>query len=99
MLQNKSHPQRLALHNEIHARPPESMTPPLAISHIVMLANAEERAASRAHIAALLRDHHLPLPDADSTHIRMDIGGFRIRWELHTEFVTWSFSRALDAAS
>jgi len=94
----KSHPQRVALHNEIHARPPEAMNAPLAISHIVMLGDAQEREASRAHIAALLRDHHLPLPDAQSTHIRMDVGPFRIRWELHTEFVTWSFSRPIEAA-
>jgi uncharacterized membrane-anchored protein len=26
----------------------------------------------------------------------MDLGTFRIRWELHTEFVTWTFSRTFD---
>ncbi len=94
---NKSHPQRVALHNEVHARPPEAMGPPLAISHIVMLADGPEREASREHVAALLRDHHLPPPDAQTTHIRMDLGPFRLRWELHTEFVTWTFSRAIEA--
>jgi len=84
----KAHPQRVSLHNEIHARPPEAMSPPLAISHLVMLCDAAGREASRAHVAALLRERHLPLPDAQSTHIRMDLGPFRIRWELHTEFVT-----------
>jgi uncharacterized membrane-anchored protein len=94
----KSHPQRVALHNEIHARPPEAMNAPIAISHVVMLGDAQEREASRAHVAALLRNHHLPQPDAQSTHIRMDLGAFRIRWELHTEFVTWSFSRPIEVA-
>ncbi|HXD40925.1 MAG TPA: DUF3422 domain-containing protein [Ramlibacter sp.] len=93
----KSHPQRVALHNEIHARPPEAMSPPLALSHVVMVGDAQAREASRDHVAALLRDHHLPLPDAQSTHIRMDLGPFRIRWELHTEFVTWTFSRPIEA--
>jgi uncharacterized membrane-anchored protein len=92
----RTHPQRTALHNEIHARPPESMTPPIAISHVVMVADAAGRDASRDHLAVLLRDHHLPQPDASSTHVRMDVGGFRVRWELHTEFVTWTFSRAFD---
>jgi len=92
-----AHPQRVALHNEIHARPPEAMNAPLAISHVVMVGDAQEREASRAHVAALLRDHHLPQPDAQSTHIRMDLGPFRVRWELHTEFVTWSFSRPIEA--
>jgi uncharacterized membrane-anchored protein len=58
---------------------------------MVMVCDAAEREASRAHVAALLRDHHLPLPDAQATHLRMDLGPFRIRWELHTEFVTWTF--------
>lgn len=92
----KTHPQRLALHNEIHARPPEAMSAPLTISHTVMVCDPGERDASRAHVAKLLRDHHLPQPDAQSTHIRMDLGPFRIRWELHTEFVTWTFTRAAE---
>ena len=91
----QQHPQRAALHNEIHARPPEAMNTPLAISHVVMVCDAAQREASRAHVTALLRDHHLPLPDASTTHLRMDLGPFRIRWELHTEFVSWTFMRAL----
>ena len=96
MHQPPAHPQRVALHNEIHARPPEAMAAPLALSHIVMLGDAAQREASRDHLAALLRDHHLPQPDAQSTHVRLEVGGVRIRWELHTEFVTWTFARAFD---
>lgn len=91
------HPQRVQLHNEIHARPPEAITAPLAISHVVMVCDADQREASRAHLASLLRDHHLPLPDAETTHLRMDIGSLRIRWELHTEIVSWTFMCALSA--
>ena len=90
------HPQRAALHNEVHARPPQALTAPLAISHVVMVCDAEQREASRVHVAALLRDHHLPLPDPQSSHFRMDLGQFHLRWELHTEFVSWSFMRALS---
>ena len=91
------YPQRHALHNEIHARPPESLTAPAAVSHVVMLASSTERAASRAHVVELLRNQHLPMPDAASTHLRMDLGQYRLRWEMHTEFVTWTFMRQLDA--
>jgi uncharacterized membrane-anchored protein len=92
----QQHPARVALHNEIHARPPEAMTAPVAISHVVMVCDAGQRQASREHVATLLRDHHLPPPDASSTHIRVDLGGFRLRWELHTEFVTYTFTRSLE---
>lgn len=86
------HPLRAVLHNEIHARPPEAMTAPVAIAHVVMLADAAEREASRGHLAALLRDHHMAMPDAATTHLRMDLGAFRLRWELHTEFISWTFT-------
>lgn len=99
MTQPADHPQRAVLHNEIHARPPESMSAPLVLSHVVMVADAAELEASRRHIAALMRDNHLPQPDAHSTHLRLDLPGFHVRWELHTEFVTWTFSRAVAATA
>jgi uncharacterized membrane-anchored protein len=89
------HPQRVPLHNEVHARPPEALTAPLAISHIVMFCDAGQREASRAHIGALLRDHHLPQPDERSVHLRVELGAFRLRWEMHTEFVTWTFTEPM----
>jgi uncharacterized membrane-anchored protein len=95
----KTHLLRTALHNEIHARPPEALHAPLAISHIVMAGDAAAREASRAHLAALLRDHHLPQPDAQAIHLRIEVGPLRIRWELHTEFTTWTFARALDGGT
>ncbi|MEK0433549.1 MAG: hypothetical protein RLY60_1241 [Pseudomonadota bacterium] len=85
------HPARRALHNEVHARPPEPMQAPVAISHMVMLTDATSREASRAHLMALLHDHHLPVPQAHTNHLRVDLGNWRLRWELHTEFVTWTF--------
>ena len=85
------HPQRVLLHNEVHARPSEALAPPLAITHIVMLTDAAGRDASRAHLSTLLRNHHQALPDALTTHLRVDMGAFRLRWELHTEFVSWTF--------
>ena len=86
------HPDRALLHNEVHARPPEALAAPLAIAHVVMLADAAQRAASRAHLAALLRDHHQAPPDEQTTHLRIHLGPLHLRWELHTEFVTWTFS-------
>ena len=50
----RTHPERMALHNEIHARPPEALNAPLAISHTVMVCDAAERDASRVHVANLL---------------------------------------------
>ena len=97
-LQPVPHPQRTLLHNEIHARPAEEMQAPLAITHVVMLTDAAQREASREHVAALLRNHHRPLPDAATTHVLIDLGAFRLRWEQHTEFVAWTFTTPMAQA-
>ena len=97
--QPRQHAQRFTLHNEVHARPPEAMGMPMALSHVVMACNAQQRDASRAHLASLARDHHLAPPDDASIHIRLDFGLYRLRWELHTEFATWTFMRSISSQS
>ena len=92
----QDHALRQVLHNEIHARPPEPMQVPLAISHIVMWTDRAGREASRQHLTRLLIDHHQASPGQESTHLRVDLGTWRLRWEMHTEFVSWTFMREVD---
>ena len=87
------HPQRALLHNEVRARPPEPLAPPLAISHLVMQCDATARDASRACLDALLDQHQRPLPDPRANHVRVELPDFTLRWERHTEFVSWTFIR------
>ncbi|GAB2476168.1 MAG: DUF3422 family protein [Comamonas sp.] len=89
------HPQRLPLHNEVHARPPEPVEQHTAVSCIVMWADAAQREASRAVLHQLLHEMRLPVPAPDATHLRIDLGSCRLRWELHTEFVSWTWIRPL----
>lgn len=88
------HPLRNALHNEVHARPYERMQAPLAISHLAFVCGLEQQAADRAHLEALLADHHLPLPAPGASHLSVDLPGCRLRWERHTEFVSYTVWRA-----
>lgn len=90
------HARRFELHNELHARPPEPSSPGLSVCHLVMLTDRADREASRRHVAELLRSNHLATPDRGTTHLRADLRGIRLRWELHTEFVTWTFTCPLD---
>jgi len=91
-----AHPQREALHNEVHARPYERLTAPLALSHIALIGPQAD--AAREHIVALLRNRHLPLPAEDANHLSVDLGGVHLRWEKHTEFHTCTFWKALHDA-
>lgn len=93
-----AHPQRVSLHNEVHARPYESMAAPLSITHVGLVdADAD---MARAHLDQLLQRHGLPPAPLDAKHLSHELhakaGELRLRWEQHTEFQTLTFWRSLD---
>lgn len=88
------HPQRYTTVNELHARPFPSLEAPchavyLAIKEPVDAAN-RDRARDRAHLLALLDRHASAHPQPDATHFSGPIGRYDLKWESHTEFVTYS---------
>jgi uncharacterized membrane-anchored protein len=88
------HPLRYALVNELHARPFPSLEAPchavyVAIKEPVDAAN-RDRGADRAHLLALLDRHASSHPQPDATHFSGAIGKADLKWESHTEFVTYS---------
>ncbi len=94
------HPLRFTLANELHARPFPAMTAP---SHVLYLAvkqpeNAvgRDRAADRAHLLALLDRFGAAHPPPGATHHSTEIGRHGLKWESHTEFVTYTaFTRGV----
>jgi uncharacterized membrane-anchored protein len=98
----EDHPLRYPLTNELHARPFPSLTVPctavfLAIKEPVDAAN-RDRARDRAHLIDLLDRNASPHPPPDATHFSGTIGRHDLKWESHTEFVTYSaFSKGVSA--
>lgn len=90
----EDHPQRYPLVNELHARPfPELSVP----CHAVYLAFKEpadaanrDRGQDRAHLFSLLDRHATSHPSPDATHFAARLGKTDLKWESHTEFVTYS---------
>ncbi len=88
------HPLRYATVNELHARPFPVLAAPctavyVAIKEPVEAAN-RDRARDRAHLLALLDRHASAHPQPDATHFSGPIGRSELKWESHTEFVTYS---------
>ncbi|MCP1676119.1 putative membrane-anchored protein [Natronocella acetinitrilica] len=85
----REHPQRLAIASELHARPFESLTPPLRATHLAMLgADAQE---DRRHVETLCDAFEQVRPPESATHHSVNLGAFHLRWERHTEFSTYTF--------
>ncbi len=87
----ENHDQRFALANEIHARPQEAVQPPARASYLAVMIDADERDRDHAHVAALCQRYGAHPPPADATHFSSDLGSFRIAWERHTEFSSYTF--------
>ena len=82
-----SHPLRLELNDEVHARPPEALVPPCLISHVALLpAEGAPADQSLQALTDLVRRFGGVEPETGATHHSADLGPFRLKWERHTEF-------------
>lgn len=90
----EDHPLRYALANELHARPFPSLEAPCRAAYLAIKqpqeAAGRDRAADREHLIALLDRHGAPHPQPGATHWFGQIGRHQLKWESHTEFVTYT---------
>lgn len=87
------HPLRLALANEVHARPYEILTPPIRASHLALAGGEGSVEEDRTHLIDLLDRFGVQPPALGTNHFSCVLGELRLRWERHTEFSTWTFYR------
>lgn len=90
----RDHPLRRQLTNELHARPFEALTAPMRVTALAMLSGEDGAEAERLHLAKLCDMVGAPPPPPGATHYSGSFGSFRVKWERHTEFSTWTFFRA-----
>ncbi len=88
------HPLRYALANELHARPFPFVGVPAMAAFLAIKqpsdAAKRDRAVDRAHLLALLDRYGAPHPQPDATHYFGQLGRHMLKWESHTEFVTYT---------
>lgn len=91
------HPERDRLLAEAHARPFTPLNAPMLASRIATLSGQDGADSDRAHMTALCRSLGRSEPGPDSRWCALDAGKWRLRWERHTEFSTWTFFRTPEA--
>jgi uncharacterized membrane-anchored protein len=85
------HPLRSALIEEVHARPFATLEPPEQVSHLALVSGEDGAAADFAHLVRLCQRYGLSSPTDGSKHFTCDFGTFRLKWERHGEFCTYTF--------
>jgi len=88
------HPQRRTLNDEVHARPPDPLSTPSAISYIARFSGSGQADQEFRLLAELLKHFDLAVPPPDSKHCAAEADGFRLRWERHTEFSRYAITVA-----
>jgi uncharacterized membrane-anchored protein len=87
------HPQRYPMTNELHARPFPALSAPCQAIHLAFKP-ADDREMTveeqHAHLIALIDRFGAPRPAEDSAHYYGEVGRIRLKWERHTEFVSYT---------
>ncbi|MHC0054063.1 DUF3422 family protein [Actibacterium sp. D379-3] len=90
----EDHPLRYAMANELHARPFPALDTPCHAAYLAIKrphdAANRDRDADRAHLLDLLDRFGAQHPQPDATHFFGQIGRHKLKWESHTEFVTYT---------
>ncbi|MFW8592568.1 DUF3422 family protein [Cribrihabitans neustonicus] len=88
------HPLRYPLTNELHARPFPTMNCPCSVAYLAVKQPKEavhrDRQQDLKHLIALLDRHGAPHPQPGATHHAAAIGRHMLKWEQHTEFVSYT---------
>ncbi|MCK6391605.1 MAG: DUF3422 domain-containing protein [Azonexus sp.] len=88
----RSHPLRQRLNDEVHTRPPIPLEAPALVSFMAFTRAEHTLAEEKAHLGRLYERLGLPVaPNEEAAHLIIDCGDFRLKWELHGEFSTYTF--------
>lgn len=86
---------RVALHNEVHARPVARVRLPALIFYVAVLNEGVTRLQECEHLRRLPGQSSLS-PDAlAGNFLRLRFEGFSVKWERHTEFTRYSVVQPL----
>lgn len=88
-------PMRLALHNEVHARPTLRIRLPALLTYVAVLNQGVTRAQELAHLQALPGQQGLTDADVRGHFLRLRLADLTIKWERHTEFTRYTIVQPL----
>jgi len=93
----EKHPLRDYLNNEFHARTPIPLSSPALVSHLAFQHNGLSAQEEHENVLRICQTSPCKFIENSATHLMLDAGIFQMRWELHTEYSSYTFFRPLRA--
>ena len=90
-------PLRVALHNEVHSRPPARVRLPALIVFVAVLNEGVTREMECEHLRRLPGQHNLPAQALAGNFLRLRFDDHTVKWERHTEFTSYFIVQPLPA--
>jgi uncharacterized membrane-anchored protein len=91
----EEHPLRQRMNQEFHARPPIPLSVPALVSHLAFMHEGSSSSDEREHLSRLCSGGVCRFLENSDVHLVLEAENFTLRWELHTEFSSYTFSRPL----
>jgi uncharacterized membrane-anchored protein len=101
---NLNHPLRVPLAAEVHSRPFLRMEAPESLTHLAVYPRSHQGAAggdgTSQHevLGALCAHFGVAAPGSEAKYFFHDFGRFRLKWECHTEFASYTFAQVHNDA-
>jgi uncharacterized membrane-anchored protein len=98
-----NHPMRVPLSAEIHSRPFLHLQTPESLTHFAIYLKHDQpsrqnhRASQHQILEQLCMHYGVAVPNPQARYFFHDFGRFRLKWECHTEFATYTFVERGDA--
>jgi len=91
------HPLRHPQNTKPHPPPPIPLLGATLVSHLVFKHSAAAAEAARDNLTLLTRTQNCSAIESSDSHLMLETASFRMRWELHTEFSSYTSSPPLAA--
>ena len=99
-----NHHLRIPLAAEVHSRPSLRLTVPETLTHLAVYCrgnpgvDADHNTFQHGLLMALCQHFGVAGPNSDAKYFYHDFGPFRLQWESHTEFSTYTFAEQRERA-
>lgn len=88
-------PDRIALHNEVHARPPARIRLPALVIYVAVLNEGVSRDDECRHLQRLPGQADLQPQQLAGNFLRLRFANHTLKWERHSEFTRYSLVQPL----